>query len=436
VDSWLQSLKSGIGGPAAAEVGAEDAPDREGHDRRASLDGAHGAHRHYVHGSVTASDASIVPLIDKYALAAQIQAKNLLEKSRKFYPGHIVRHKGGSVLDSIGLDGDCPESIRQLITDEHLIQLGDMIGDASCTKLQGELSIEGACSSPLSLFGTPDATVDWEPSTSGETDGMTIFAERKLLRDNYYLYRTVVEIQGILPTDVRPFHLDDQARSLWDDSCIMCERDIPPGESRISKHAESCMHRYVSRFPRPLSGRTYEYARRVWTRPSDGGCYAICKSCDLPSGDQPALKKYVKVIEYISACCIEAIDGGTRITTVYFENNQARPGLNKIAVPKGMLPFWSKYESSLRVFAQAKRVNTSAPHRRKSLDELHDAAEVGSGSDYASDDEVYDTLAKIKHESKVQKRRSAERAGSEKISKWVKRIVVAGAVKAFVENAS
>lgn len=442
VDSWLQSLKGGAiaGGWMQEQEG--DQRQRNGEHnlgvddenmvcspRRASLD-APGAHRHYVHGSVTATDASIVPLLDKYALAAQLQAKNLVEEGNVAYPGHL-RHKGAvlpSALDSVGLDGDCPQSIRHLITDEHLLQLGDIIGERACTQLIHELSIEHAFASPSSLFGVPDAGVahmGWEKSSSGGKEGMLVAAERKLLRDNYYMYRTVVHIHGVEPSVVRPFHLDDQARTLWDDSCISCEREVPPGETRVSKHSESCMHRYICRFPRPLSGRNYEYARRVWTRPSDGGCYAICKACTLPSGVGPS--KYCLVKEYVSACCIEGTEEGTRITTVYFENNQARPGLNKIAVPKGLLPFWFKYESSLRVFAKAKQVNT----RRRSLDEPAAAAE-DEGNSSGSDDEVYDALAELKRRSKERERRKRRVSGreeNEKITKWAQRIILAAAVK-------
>ncbi len=428
VDSWVQSLRGGVGAPVQ-----DDELDQHQacSPRRASLD-AHGAHahRHYVHGSVTAEDTTIVPLLDKYALAAQLQAKNLLDAGTASRPGHLQRKRSAiSALDSIGLDGDCPDAIRHLITDEHLLQFGDLIGERACTDLLQELSIEHACASPSSLFGLPDVAAGgaWDKSSSGGKDGLVVAAERRMLRDNYYMYRTVAHIHGVEPAVIRPFHLDDQARTLWDDSCISCEREIPPGETRISKHSESCMQRYICRFPRPLSGRSYEFARRVWTRPHDGGCYAICKSCPLPSGPGPS--KYCLVKEYVSACCIEATEEGTRITTVYFENNQARPGLNKIAVPKGLLPFWFKYEASLRVFARAKQVN----NKRRSLDGEPAATQddANEGDSSGSDDEVYDALTELKRRSKEheRRRRRVGREENEKITKWARRIIVAAAVK-------
>jgi hypothetical protein len=142
------------------------------------------------------------------------------------------------------------------------------------------------------------------------------------------------------------------------------------------------------------------------------------------------------VKEYVSACCIEGTEQGTRITTVYFENNQARPGLNKIAVPKGLLPFWFKYEASLRVFAKAKQVNT----RRRSLDDPPADDVVGDGGDggdsSGSDDEVYDALTELKRRSKEheRRRRRVGREENEKITRWARRALVATALKLALDN--
>lgn len=429
VDSWLQSLKSGIGGPGSGEL-----PDPDGAQspqQRASIDG-HGAHRHYVRGSVAAYNESIVPLLEKYALEAQLCAKN--KASCQSYPGHVHSTNEPSAVDSIGLDGDCPDSIRRIVTDDHLLQFGDLIGEASCADVLKDMSIEHACDSVNSLFGLQESSISpWEEAASGNADGIEMNVQRRMLRKNYFMYKTDVHIHGLDPKDIRPFHLDDQARSLWDDSAILSRREMPPGESRISKHAESCLQRYVSRFPRPLSARRYEYARRVWTRPSDGGCYAISKSCSLPT-DTSLPSKYVLVKEYISACLIKSTPGGTRILTVYFEDSQVRPGLAKMAVPKGLWPFWTKYETSLRFFAKAKHVNTS---NRKSLDGTapntkasEDAGNQDSTSEYDSDDEIYDALARIK----ADKRTGSHSSGPGDLPRWVRRVLVAGAIKLVHES--
>ena len=418
VDSWLQSLKSGLVTPS------ED----EGHPqlRRSSVD-IHGAHRHYAHGSTAADEPLVASTLQKYALESQMYARSVPAGNNDAVCEDI------SAINSIGLDGDCPDAIRQCIKDEHLIQFGDLIDEKPCSKILEELSMAKACDSDHALFGAAEIQTPWEKSSCGSNDVLTMTAERKPLRHGLFMYKTVIRIRGVDPHDVRPFHLDDQARSLWDESCISCERDTPPGETRVSRHAESCLHRYVSRFPRPLSARSYQYARRVWTRPSDGGCYAISKSCALPSGDGNT-KKYVLVKEYISACRIRRIQEGTEISTVYFEDSQVRPGLAKMAVPKGLWPFWSKYETSLRVFAKAKQVN----HGRRSLDLQQEVnATRDSSSEYDSDDEVYDALARLKATKRHRSSSSRSSAsGAQDIPRWIRRVLVAGALKLIHESLS
>lgn len=412
VDSWLQSLKSGMSSSGTPPP-----------YQRLSLDG-HGAHRHYIRGAVKARESAI-QVLNRYAEEAQVQVKRSL-----IAPTY---DPAASVLDSIGLDGDCPDHIRCTVTDEHLLQLGDLFEELPCTKVLEDLGVERACESQSSLFGIIEGDFTWEQSTSGVKDGIDMTAKRMLLRDGLYMYKTCVRICGVDPHDVRPFHLDDQARSLWDDSAIAVERDKPDGSSRVSRHAESCLHRYISKFPRPLSARSYEYARRVWTRPSDGGCYAISKSCTLPSGH--GQKKYVLVKEYISGCRIRSTEDGTEILTVYFEDSQVRPGLAKMAVPKGLWPFWAKYESSLRIFVKAKHVN----HGRRSLDAVnrHDAslrAASEQGSEYDSDDEVYDALARLKERKK--RLSSDQNTLANDIPRWVRRVLLAGVLKVLHESMS
>lgn len=440
VDSWLQSLKSGISVPGSGDLAV---PEGSQTPQRSSLDG-HGAHRHYTRGSVAATNQSLIPFLEKYALESQLCAKSksaLTALPSRSYPGHVHSHQEISAIDSIGLDGDCPDSIRKIVTDEHLLQFGDLIGEGPCAKLLKDLSIEQACDSVHSLFGPQEnISLPWEKSACGTTEGIDMIVERRLLRNGLYMYKTDVIIHGLEPHDIRPFHLDDQARSLWDDSAILCKREIPPGETRISKHAESCLQRYVSRFPRPLSARRYEYARRVWTRPCDGGCYAISRSCSLPH-DPSLSKKFVLVQEYISACLIKSNPKGTQITTVYFEDSQVRAGLAKMAVPKGLWPFWTKYETSLRFFAKAKQVNTS---QRRSLDGALPANQKSSTtiscrqitnnedcvSEYDSDDEVYDALARIK----ADKRNARHTSGAADLPRLVRRVLVAGAIKLVHES--
>lgn len=226
-------------------------------------------------------------------------------------------------------------------------------------------------------------------------------------------------------------------RSLWDDGALCVLRVPTPDAPHPSRHAESCMHKYVSRFPRPMAPREYDYARRVWHRPSDGGCYAISRQVELPA--DPSTPKAVKVVDFVSCSLIRAVPGGTEIASFYFEDSQVRPGLAKMAVPKGLWPFWTKYESSLRLFAETRRTTQS----RRSMDGP-DAApygghpgataaarlgdEAGDLSEAGSDDEVYGALAELK----ARKRGSKQRGLPGKMAsgqRWTRRLIIAGALR-------
>ena len=64
----------------------------------------------------------------------------------------------------------------------------------------------------------------------------------------------------------------------------------PQGQSspRLHRHSEWCLHQYRTRFPRPMAAREYQYARRVWHRPSDGGAYVLCRGLPMADAGQHA----------------------------------------------------------------------------------------------------------------------------------------------------
>jgi hypothetical protein len=108
-----------------------------------------------------------------------------------------------------------------------------------------------------------------------------------------------------------------------------------------------------------------------------------------------------------------------------------------MAVPKGLWPFWTKYENSLRFFAKAKHVNTSnrksldgAPPEGNTMDATVDATNQDSTSEYDSDDEIYDALARIK----ADKRTRSQTAGPGDLPRWIRRVLVAGAIKLVHES--
>ena len=170
-------------------------------------------------------------------------------------------------------------------------------------------------------------------------------------------------------------------RHLWDESAIEIRRVEPTSAAEASASAsgastappsrgarlsEWAQHRYRSRFPRPMAAREYNYVRRVWPRPTAGGCYAICRACDAPAassggpGGSPGGDGFraVRVGEFVSsfvirACQDAAAAGGvsTELVGCYFEDSGVRAGLAKMAVPKGLWAYIQKYDAALRCVA-------------------------------------------------------------------------------------
>lgn len=91
-----------------------------------------------------------------------------------------------------------------------------------------------------------------------------------------------------------------------------------------------------------MAAREYTYARRVWHRPSDGGCYAICRSLGPGAaalaaagaaaeaagarrgGARPS--RSVAVQDYVSAVVLRAVPEGTEIVQVYYEDSGVSRG--------------------------------------------------------------------------------------------------------------
>ena len=312
--------------------------------------------------------------------------------------------------------------------------LGDTISDATLR----QLNLPSACSVRGALCGAADLpNAAWEALLSENRPGLNVRAWRRPLRKGIFVYRSLVEIEGIEPSDVRPFHLDDQARGLWDDGVLVVLRPIPEGCSRASRHAESCVHSFLSKFPVPMAARRYDYARRVWHRPSDGGCYVVCRSCDVAEEEQAQAPRAVPVLDFTSASVIQATPTGCQISTLYYEDSQVRPGLAKMAVPKGLWPFWSKYESALRLFAGARAMSHRHPHSTTGIgssssvrNSIDGGGGGGSSDGEGSDDELYGALAELKGRRGSTRRRHGGGGGTlDASSRWARRIVIAGAVK-------
>ena len=168
----------------------------------------------------------------------------------------------------------------------------------------------------------------------------------------------------------------------------------------------------------------------MWHRPADGGCYAICQSCEVPEVAEGP--RAVPVLEFTSASVVKAIPGGgSQVSTVYFEDSQVRSGLAKVGVPKGLWPFWTKYEAALRLFSEARAATHRHPalgHSMHSMDESREEQHgyAGSSDGEGSDDELYGALAELKA---ARKRNHSGGNPLSAPSRWARRLVIAGALK-------
>lgn len=183
-------------GAAAAAAAAHLTPaqrrDSIEHARRCSLEGA--SARHYCFGAIAAHPSRTA------ALAACAGA------ARGGSPGPAA-----SALASLGLDGDCPQAIREHVTDEHLLQFGALIGEAPAAEASARLGVPGAWAAADALLGLPDTprchAGGWERCASGAHEGLTYEAERLPLRGGLYIYRSRAVVEGVEPRDVRPFQV-------------------------------------------------------------------------------------------------------------------------------------------------------------------------------------------------------------------------------------
>lgn len=134
---------------------------------------------------------------------------------------------------------------------------------------------------------------------------------------------------------------------------------------------ESVVMQALVQFPKPMASRSYLYARRVWPRPADGGCYCLSKGCTLPlSTPLPTLPgRSVAVDDYCSGCVIrvpspQLLPPGTgaavpaaEVFMVYFEDSHVRAGLANLGIKKGLWPLVQRTEKALRVYQAGAAAN-------------------------------------------------------------------------------
>jgi hypothetical protein len=135
--------------------------------------------------------------------------------------------------------------------------------------------------------------------------------------------------------------------------------------SDVLPHETAVMQAQVQ-FPKPMASRSYIYARRVWARPSDGGCYCLSKSCTFPT-PPPLSGRCVAVEDYCSGCVIKtpSVDllpagfagPAAEVLMVYFEDSHVRPGLANMGIRKGLWPLVQRTDKALRAYQAGAAAN-------------------------------------------------------------------------------
>jgi hypothetical protein len=284
-------------------------------------------------------------------------------------------------------------------------------------------------------------------------DNVLYWGWRKPLRKGLHMYMTRSVFLGASPAELRAFMNGDAYRVVWDQSMTVlrpvvqadpaCTAPSSDGSSssaasssnaavelmaaaaaaRMSGHGdaetpassssgsgkpavlphESAVMQAMVQFPKPMTSRSYLYARRVWPRPSDGGCYCLSKACTLPlSTPLPALPgRSVAVDDYCSGCVIrapspqllppgaDAAGPAAEVFMVYFEDSHVRASLANLGIKKGLWPLVQRTEKALRVYQAGAAANShlQGPSACSAgTSEAHTTAESCSGS--SSEDEV------------------------------------------------
>lgn len=112
----------------------------------------------------------------------------------------------------------------------------------------------------------------------------------------------------------------DTRRTLWDDCATALEPIAPPSRPELQpeavRAAAAAQSSYMyarTRFPPPMSQREYVYARRVWYKADDGGCYCINKACAHPLPPAAGCRT-TRVHDFSSGFVIRYVIHATRYT--------------------------------------------------------------------------------------------------------------------------
>lgn len=268
-----------------------------------------------------------------------------------------------SSLGTDDLPADCGAALTAVVSETHLLQFGAMLGEGSCREALALAEAVGPVGSTSgSLYGSPDTDAfygPWEQVVHETAAGLMYWGWRRPLRRGLYMYMTRSVFLGVSPGELRAFMMDDACRVRWDRSMAALGPALAPARgARAPQQRESDVLLAAVKFPKPLAQRSYAYARRVWARPCDGGCYVLARACAPPAGGA-APPKGVAVTDYCSGAVIRApapaLLGGhagpaAEVLMIYFEDSHVRAGFANLGIKKGLWPMLQRTDRALRSY--------------------------------------------------------------------------------------
>lgn len=136
---------------------------------------------------------------------------------------------------------------------------------------------------------------------------------------------------GVTPSQLAAFYFDSHYKISWDESCTRLEalpppllaatgtQPPPPSQQHMdwesASQARSAFLYARSRFPTPMAQREYLYARRVWSKADDGGCYMVSRGMTTHPCPPATSGRTVRVTDFVSGCVIRCGLGNTLLVS-------------------------------------------------------------------------------------------------------------------------
>lgn len=243
-----------------------------------------------------------------------------------------------SAVDCLGSDmiPQGFEDLAEVVTEEHLIQLGCVLNEPKCDAFIKQRQWSGAVSRPTSFFGKhmAESPVKWERHLHEASEKAVSEGWKRPYRRGFNMFMTKTVFMGVSAQDLSSFLLDDLYTTSYDKSfsklkytCSMSGKDPSEvGHHRRDSTYLSCQ----TPWPLAYAAREYQMARRTWYR-QDGGCYIL--SCCRPDADKFHVGKgALRLTDFVSGTRVRAMVGSdgrpcAEMVLVYYEDSQFKPGI-------------------------------------------------------------------------------------------------------------